>query len=165
MGFQVVPGLSIVGEAGVPLLQREGLRVVFLVDSDRGGESNYQKLIRAGIDKTRILRLSETLTGLTLEDLIAARAYVDAVNGELKQWQGATVDFPISALPNTGRARAVQDWCSLQGLDAPSKTGVAGRLLERSDGTSLVEKGREADLVRLYASVGKALELRTAVSG
>jgi predicted ATP-dependent endonuclease of OLD family len=158
LGFQVVPGLATASADEVALLEHGAPRTAYLVDSDPGGDEISRKLKRAGINGERIFRLPKRNgSALVIEDLLAPKVYVAAIQEELRRSLGTQFLFPEPELPITGRPQAIEAWCHAREISPPKKRAVAYRVLEaRSDGPILAEEYREP-LRELFASIRDAL--------
>jgi hypothetical protein len=143
--YQAVPSFA---EATDDEIQRFDLiagRIAFLADGDKGGRDHVQKLLDNGISEDQILYLGDDPeSGLAIEDLLVKSIYLTAVNRELHAWHG--LEYPADQLPDTGRSRAVKDWCAEQtGRDGKpvkvSKVDIAQRVLDqRSPEVKLLAK-------------------------
>jgi energy-coupling factor transporter ATP-binding protein EcfA2 len=128
--YRVAPGISNASAASLGLLDAEGGRVAYVVDGDGGGDELRDALLAAGIEGSRIHSLRD-LTGeaATLEDLVTAEAYVDAVHVELRPYLDD--DLPqVSDLGEIGRASKVKSWCSARSVSPPSKIRVAQHIVD-----------------------------------
>jgi hypothetical protein len=98
--------------------------------------------------------------GLTLEDMLDARIYADALNAELARSHGADMQIPIDAIPAKARSNAVETWCVGQGVPAPSKTHVSYRVLDLiADGRTVVAANRRTTLAGVHERLATALRL------
>ena len=129
LGYQIVPGISAFRDTKE--LEMQAACVAFLLDGDDAGAKRKEWLIEAGIERSRILTLSEfTAAGTVLEDLVAQDAYLAAVNYELRTRQRAAEKIGLTdQLPTVGRPTWVEDWCHQHALDPPSKVCVANQIL------------------------------------
>lgn len=121
-------------------------RIAFLADGDDGGRRHVQQLLDNGISEKQVVYWGEDPeSDLAIEDFLTKSVYLNAVNKELHDWHG--LEFPASELPDKGRSKAVEDWCSQQtGRDGNpvklSKVDVAQRVLDqRSDAKLLAKAG------------------------
>jgi predicted ATP-dependent endonuclease of OLD family len=125
--YQIAPGLSEAGIELYPELDGEAARTVFVVDGDPGGTTLRKQLETAGISKKKI----RTLGATTLEDVLDAESYVQAVNALLHSAnRSKRRSIAVEDLPNDLRSRYVEDWCKQGGLKCPSKVAIAVRLVE-----------------------------------
>lgn len=162
LGFQIVPGLAGVSESGVPLLERSGIGVVFLLDADDGGAENRKKLLRAQIDEHRVFQLpSTTEQQLVLEDFLAPDLYVDAVNEELKR-SSISPRVTSALLGNNRRPARLRDWCVNQQCREPGRRAVAYRILEllaKQPDRQVVVRSKHQQLRQLYERIAKQLQI------
>jgi AAA domain, putative AbiEii toxin, Type IV TA system len=143
--YQAVPSFA---EATADEIRRFDLmagRIAFLADGDEGGRNHVQRLLDNGIAGEQIIYLGgDSESGLSIEDLLAKDIYLKAVNDELDAWH--QLEYPASMLPETGRSKAVEDWCAEQtGRNGQpvelSKVDVAQRVLDqREPGVKLLAK-------------------------
>jgi hypothetical protein len=161
LGFQVAPGIAEAAPEALAQLDLTAARVVYLVDSDPDGDRHCTRLVTAGVQAARILRLGRTNQGLSLEDLISRDIYLAAVQAELRERHG--LDIPAPEIPDIGRARAVANWCKKQSVDGSqielSKRAVSQRVLEQRFDHTIVAKKR-LDLLRtLHSRISALLEV------
>jgi len=114
--YRIVPGLSELPGESVGSLMAHAGSVVCLTDDDQGGRDIANRLRVGSVPPDRILSLAQVASGSTLEDVIAAAIFAEAVNSELDTWGINTFRVDSTALPATGR----WGWLQLQG--APSGT-------------------------------------------
>lgn len=158
LDFQVVPGLSEANRAEIVQLDGEAPRTVYLIDSDKGGQELRRQLTKAGISESRIFLIPDRgKQGLVIEDLVDPKAYLEAVNEELRRSRGQDASFPKSKLPIAGRPKAVSDWCKMQGIEPPSKRAVAYRVLESGIGGSVLAEHHTRPLQELYFAMKSLL--------
>jgi ABC-type transport system involved in cytochrome c biogenesis ATPase subunit len=134
LGFQVVPGLSEVHRDDVPDLERQAGHVVFLRDSDEGGERlELDKLSERARAEGRVLELGDgEIPGLCIEDLLRADYLVDAFNDILSRCRPSCAErLAIEELPAVGRGRFLVDWCADRGLDELSKPLIGQEVVDR----------------------------------
>jgi hypothetical protein len=163
--YRIAPGLSNASTADLELLDEQGSRVVFLVDADEGGDNLSKRLADAGIPVGRILSVrSPESIFRTPEDLINRDLYLEAVRTELA---GFDVHLQsLDAIPDGGRAKAVEDLCRNQKVHAPSKPRVVGRVLTMArDSTNenarrILGEGAASALQDLDAEIRAALKIR-----
>jgi hypothetical protein len=172
--FQIAPGLAEVTPGRFGELSLEGGAVIYIVDDDDGGATHKDHLVRAGVDPNVILSYSDTSgTGTTLEDLIDAGLFVDAVNAELSERQHASVQLTIADLPPIGRSKAIREWCKQHGLEPVTKVTLCQRIVdihyERSIGgasrdpaTEILTEDARAVLTRLLTRVEAAFGIPSA---
>ncbi|HWB68515.1 MAG TPA: hypothetical protein VG518_00915, partial [Solirubrobacterales bacterium] len=80
LGYQVVPGAAQSPPTRIAGLDLSGIRTIWIVDGDQGGEDRRKFLFDNGIPEDRLHLLSDHTGGLELEDLIHSSTYVKAVN-------------------------------------------------------------------------------------
>jgi predicted ATP-dependent endonuclease of OLD family len=159
LGFQIVPGLSVVSEADVGLLENGAPRTAYLVDNDEGGKKIRQKLKGAGIPDDRIFSLSDALgPELVLEDLIRKDIYLFAVNEELRRSHGGDYSMKEADIPDSRRPKAVEEWCKGKGIKPPNKRAVAYRVVEEKVDGPIVSPDHKDRLLNLYLKVEIALQ-------
>ncbi|WP_064444340.1 AAA family ATPase [Rhodococcus sp. YH3-3] len=126
--YQVAPGLSEVAFEIYPDLDLEGSRVAFIVDGDKGGQDLRKRLIKGGIDGSRITSLG----AITLENLIERDLYRDQMKILIGECNiGSTVpDLPDLSDDSLPWPTAIDKWALPLGLKAPSKVAVASALVE-----------------------------------
>jgi len=164
--YRIVPGLSEIGEADVPLLAHNGAEVVCLTDGDDAGRAIVEKLRAGGMDDTRLRSLGAIEPGCTLEDLVEPKVLAVAINSELETWAIGPFRVAAEDLPETGRWA----WLEAKGAqtDTPikrlSKVRVAQRVVDL--GRHGATDGEPDDLVDPRVRVALQaleLELRTAL--
>lgn len=160
LDFQVAPGLSNVSEEAAQELDLVAARVVHLLDGDKGGKEIESLLLRAGVPRERILRLSSRKTEpLVLEDLLDADVYLQAVNAEIARWHDDPPAMPKTKLSKTLRPQSVKRWCeSLNpAIEPPGRRAVAHSVLEQRSSRPLVAGNRRARLKKLYGLIDALL--------
>jgi predicted ATP-dependent endonuclease of OLD family len=150
LGFQIVPGLSNASIDEIGLLEAQGPRTAYLVDSDSGGKALQSKLRSGGIKDNRIFELP---AGLVIEDLISSDVYVNAINEEINRSHGSSIFFDINILPETQRAKFVEDWCKEKNISAPSKRAIAYRVLESKNDSAILNMAYVSTLQTLYSKL------------
>lgn len=145
LAFQPVPNFAQATGDEIKQFDLIAGRIAFLADGDEGGRRHVAKLIRHGMDPEQIVYVGNAEDSeLSIEDLLVKSVYLRAVNEQLAAWEG--IEYPAESLPEKGRSKAVEDWCSTQvGMDGEpvelSKVDVAQRVLDqRSPGTKLLAK-------------------------
>jgi predicted ATP-dependent endonuclease of OLD family len=162
LGFQVAPGLAELTPAAVPQLDLEAARVAYVVDDDKAGRAIRKKLGRGGVPDDLIVTLGGRSSGLVLEDMCKREAYGKAVNSEFARSHGEAIQMPETAVPAKGRPAALEAWCSQEGIEPPSKTAIAYRVLDIcAEGEGIVARNRRAALVSTYRELARALRLDT----
>ena len=134
LDFQVVPGIAVVAAVGVAKLRTEAGRLAFIVDGDKGGLKNRQKLIDGGVSEHQIVVLWDglDLSEYELEDFIDPSAYVKAVNAELACWNQMDDELSIADLSSSLVTKGVDTWCKTHGVSSPDKSAVAQRVVNVS---------------------------------
>jgi predicted ATP-dependent endonuclease of OLD family len=165
IGFQVVPGLSAAGRSDFARLELGAPRVAYLVDSDAAGRDLERQLTKAGIDKSRIVRLGKGLRAAqTLEDFIDPEVYTKAVSEELRRSYGDRLSFSPQNLSNRApMVRAVEEFCESNGVKPPSKRAIAYRVLEHRVKTmeGILHRRHRSHLRAIYKEIRSALEVHT----
>ncbi|MCU1370091.1 MAG: hypothetical protein JWO77_1285 [Ilumatobacteraceae bacterium] len=133
--YRVAPGISNASTDSLGDLDKEGGRVAYIVDGDPPGLALAVALEDAGIDGERIHSLAHLASGgVTLEDLVTAEVYVEAVQIELRPYLAD--DLPqVSDLSEAGRAAVVKAWCKARDVDPPSKIRVAQNIVSAATQT------------------------------
>ena len=157
--FQLVPGLANVANNSVVHLDMAAARVAFLVDGDQGGDGIVKKLRAAGVPQARIFRLGSDQRRPTLEDLVDARSFQEAVNRELAR---ANLDarIPLSDIRMKPRFRALEKWCTKQHpkIKPPPKLAIAQQLLSAARrGETIVDPSSAKSLLTLYTQIERVL--------
>lgn len=165
LGFQVVPGLSEVHRDDVPDLERQAGHVVFLRDSDEGGERlELDKLSERARADGRVLELGDgEIPGLCIEDLLRADYLVDAFNDVLARCRpSCTERLASEELPTVSRGRFLVDWCTDRGLDELSKPLIGQEVVDRGrvEDEPIIEPDRKEHVRRLYDRLGAAFTPR-----
>ncbi|MEP5938700.1 MAG: AAA family ATPase [Erythrobacter sp.] len=79
--FQTIPGISRTSGQQLPLLAAQGKVVVFVVDSDGGGEDLENQIVAAGFDKKQIVPIgADNNLHFTIEDFVDPKLLADGVN-------------------------------------------------------------------------------------
>jgi energy-coupling factor transporter ATP-binding protein EcfA2 len=157
--FQLVPGLANVANDSVVHLDMAAARVAFLVDADDGGAGIITKLRAANVGKERILTLGSTRHRRTLEDLVAPRAFQEAVSQEFARGD-AGASIPLAELRSKPRYRSLVKWCERQRppIEPPDKSAIAQRLLGLArQGEQIVDPSAVKLLKALYAEIQQVL--------
>lgn len=158
--FQVAPGLAELAPSAVDSLDLEAARIAYFLDGDRAGREIKKKLKKGGVPEDLIVSLGGKSSELVLEDLLEVQVLVTALNEELERSYGLGDELSASDLPARGRPAAVKAWCEKRGVNAPSKTALAYRLLElRSDGIPLLAPNRKETLSQAHEGLRQALGL------
>ena len=157
LGFQIAPATPQAPASRIAGLEHEAPNVVWLHDHDEGGRSFRDRLLQAGVPRSRVIALAATKNDLVLEDLIARDVYLEAVAEELRRG-GVEVVIPPSAVGDSNRPKALQQWAEENRLRLPNKVAVANRIVERRlDYERLVEPKRVATLRTLHRRLTAAL--------
>ena len=161
LGFQLVPGLSNANGAQLRLLESHGSHALYLVDNDQGGRDLRKFLIANGIEISNIMAIASSRSAVeTVEDLLAAKVFLGAVNETLHMFQPESkISLRLSEVPLAGRSAALEKWCSRKRLRPLSKRAIAYNVLEQK---SRKPNGRIADSKRHQAvrAVYRRLEKR-----
>ncbi|PKN15963.1 MAG: hypothetical protein CVU66_02635 [Deltaproteobacteria bacterium HGW-Deltaproteobacteria-23] len=157
LGFQIVPGLSNASIEEISLLEAQGPRTAYLVDSDSGGNALRTKLKSGGIQGNRIFELPAELA---LEDIITREVYVEAINQELKRSHGSSFVFAVDMLPDVQRAKFLDDWCKSQNISPPSKRAIAYRILECKNNYPILDEAHITTLQTLYSELMSLFKLK-----
>ena len=107
LGFQIVPGLSNMKNAQLPLLGRVGSKVAYIVDNDPGGKALEKALKKEGIEANRIKKISKGKTFLTLEDCLEKDVWASAVNTYIAKYGESLGVSKITKFPNSNRIAAL----------------------------------------------------------
>lgn len=135
--YQIAPGLSEVPKDFYPQLDFEAAKVVYLVDSDGGGDELANGLTEAGVPTHLVVRLG--FPGV--ENLLDPSTYLEAVAQLLPECNPSTTPASIPALPTLpdaqdhAWAKVVGQWVKDQGLQMPSKVALANWLVENRKAT------------------------------
>jgi predicted ATP-dependent endonuclease of OLD family len=147
LGFQVAPASSEAPASHIAGLDREALRVVWVVDGDEAGRSIRTRLRRAKIPTERIKFVAGEASPKVMEDLLQPAVFVRAVNLELER-SGQTPRIGEADLPKVNRPDALKKWCARKRIPMPTRVAIANRVLD-------ISRGPEADAPqRLLASDG-----------
>jgi len=158
LDFQVAPGLANYSGTGLEL-EETAARVVYLVDGDPGGDEKKRQLMEVlGIDENRIKQFP---TGTALEDYVHIDTYLGLVNSLLDLSQLAERITPDSLDRTKPVSKAVADWCSARGAEAPGKPVVAAQLVGDAQNLRLADGAKEV-LKSLHADISKTLSARNA---
>ena len=101
--YRIVPGLSDIAGAEVSSLPHHAGKVVSLTDGDDGGLEICAKLRAGGIAADDIFNLGQVRDGCSLEDIVDAEVFADAINRELTTWNIGPFRASASDLPASGR--------------------------------------------------------------
>jgi hypothetical protein len=130
--YRVVPGLAELAEDRVDSVHHHAGKVLCLTDDDEGGAAIREKLVGGGVTEDTIFSLGVALAGCTLEDLVRADLFADAVNHELDTWGLGPMRVDVAQVPATGR----WSWLLAEGastatpIDKLSKARVAQRIVD-----------------------------------
>lgn len=153
--YRVVPGLAELAEDRVDNVHHHAGKVLCLTDDDEGGHAIRTKLIAGGVSEDTIFTLGSVAAGYTLEDLIRAELFADAVNQELQTWGLGPLRVETAKVPATAR----WSWLLAEGastgtpIDKLSKARVAQRIVDAGRGA---ESGTER-VLRLVPAVTDGL--------
>lgn len=130
--YRVVPGLAELAEDRVDSVHHHAGKVLCFTDDDEGGAAIRAKLVGGGVSEDTIFSLGVALAGCTLEDLVRADLFADAVNQELDTWGLGPMRVDVAQVPATGR----WSWLLAEGastttpIDKLSKARVAQRIVD-----------------------------------
>lgn len=150
--YRVVPGLAELAEDRVDSVHHHAGKVLCLTDDDQGGEAIRTKLIAGGVSGDTIFHLGCVVAGCTLEDLVRAELFAEAVNQELDTWGLGPLRVDVADVPATAR------WSWLFGQGASTGTPI-DKLSKARIAQRIVDAGREAEL-----GTGAVLRLDPTVS-
>lgn len=152
LDYQVAPGIANYNGTGIEL-EETAARVAYLLDGDSGGDEHRQRLTDMGIDDSRIFNLE---AGNATEDYVHPDRYLEVVNTFLADKAHPTVasEDLMGGIPI---AKALADWCKERGIDAPSKTAVASRLVGAPEALKLAD-GAADFLADLHKRINEALK-------
>ena len=162
LGYQVTPSFAGADPEAIPNFDLLASRVAYLADGDKGGCDHAKKLTKHGVLMEQILFLGGSNTsGLSLEDIVTKKAYLQAVNRELEVWQD-DAKFPEEALPDTGRSAAVRKWCKRRtGRDGDpielSNVAIAQRVLDQRQSEKQLVRTDKRDVLRQLDQKAEAL--------
>lgn len=153
--YRIAPGIANTPAEDLRKLDDEGGRVVYLVDGDDGGHAHRENLLAAGIDGARIIDLATVGgDGFTPEDGVVLDLLMEAVNREGEPfWNGQRPT--AEGLPDTGRSKAIEDWCKDENLPSVSKVRVAQAIVEASWGPLADEADGEGGRQILSSEEGR----------
>lgn len=160
--YQIAPGLAEAPSDMPEQLEAVGARVVYLVDSDEGGEKKAKRLVRDGIEESRILKSGAP----GVENLLNPANYRDAyleVLGPAGVTTATDLDPPpdLVAWHESSWANQMDSWAESQGLKPPGKTAVATYMTEH--GLALPGLEAEAVLRHLHSSIAELLGVDSGV--
>lgn len=162
LGFQVVLGLSEAPSSALSLIENQAPTVAFLVDNDAEGKKIIKKIKASGIDEARIFRLSTDDKVQVLEDCIRKELYLRVINDALQDWNQNSPTILPDELPESNRPLGVKNWCKSKGIEPPSKTVIAYRLLDLAAGETqerLIREDLQESFQRLYQNIVQSLSL------
>lgn len=126
--YRIVPGLSEIPENQMTSLVHHAGSMVFLADGDAAGVKRLAQLRKNGVISDRLLHIGIVRRGSTLEDLVTAVAFAEAVNQEIETWGLSGRRISATQVPNLER------WKWLQQQDPKfaslSKNRVAQRIVD-----------------------------------
>jgi hypothetical protein len=146
LGYAIVPGACTTPPQQIAGLDLQGVRTVWVLDADDAGRKRREEL-KDHVPDERILLLSEE-GEMEIEDLVAADAYVAAVNLYLADI-GAETEFSEDDLPAElcKRPETVDAWCESRQLQPPSKPAIAIKIIELAEEKPLLD-AQQAETVR-----------------
>ncbi len=164
--YRVVPGLSALVDESLATLGHHAASVGGLADGDEGGRAIVKRIEDADALPGRMFSLRSVCDGCTLEDLVRADVFAEAINSEISTWGLGDYRVKASDLSATGRwnaliAAAESAGTSLKGLAKPR---VAQRVVDiarrqRSEGgpSTCLDPRRQPQLRALHESLEAAL--------
>lgn len=160
LGFQVVPGAASVPPTRIAGLDLQGVRSAWILDGDKSGRDRQKFLVKSGIPAGRIVLLGSAKKGVDLEDLIDPHTYVYAVNAYAKD-VACEGELLVTELPkqSCARHRTVEAWFGARGKKPPSKTAIAGKVIEQRGSMALVSATQRPVLRNLGQSLRKLLQI------
>ncbi|MBE9028580.1 AAA family ATPase [filamentous cyanobacterium LEGE 11480] len=158
IGFQIVPGLSSQTNEQIGIIDSESTRTIYLVDGDSAGRAIRAKILKAGVDQSRIVDLP-MLNGqeTVLEDYISADVYLRCVNVDLEM--SGCPAIPDNKLSGSNRPKQLESWCEQHNCSIPSKRSVAYRVVDEKNEHNIVEKSAVEAVKTLYSKLLAALQL------
>ncbi len=163
--YRVVPGLADIEQNRIGTLSEHAGKVACLADGDEAGLHKIEQIKNAGIDAKSLFTLGDVAPDSTLEDLVVADVFAEAVNVELDTWGIGPTRVTSEQVPQTGR------WTWLMGLGQSegtkihrlSKFRVAQRMVdlsasgEQSAGHNLVSPPLKEPLRKLHKRISAFL--------
>jgi AAA domain, putative AbiEii toxin, Type IV TA system/AAA domain len=167
--YRIVPGLADVTRRRMGNVSGHAGVVACLADGDAEGRKILAQVEKAGVQKRFLFNLGE-LRGddSTLEDLVRAEVFSNAVNTEFATWAIPAAPINAANVPVTGRWNWLKA-LSVEGndngiADRLSKIRVAQRMVDQATGdsasaavVSLLDAGVRTPLVKLHKKIVKAL--------
>lgn len=135
--YRIVPGLSELAGDHVGSLKEHAGSVVCLTDDDDGGRDLANRLCQASWPPGRIVSLGRITPGCTLEDVVAARVFADAVNAELDTWAISAFRVDSATVPATGR----WGWLQSQGEESGAEFGRLSKVRVAQRVVDLARRG------------------------
>jgi predicted ATP-dependent endonuclease of OLD family len=156
LGFQIAPGVSESDNAWLKTLQKEGRRVVFIVDGDDEGEKHVKNLKKAGVDEFVIINLRRFADApCVIEDFIEKEVYVAALNQELER-SGSEIFVENTDIGDYMKPSSFRHWCKQYDVREINKVDIAYRILDIAiddPEKSIVSKNHIDSLNRLYHEI------------
>ncbi len=153
LNFQIAPGISNSSNERIKLLNSEGSKVVFLVDSDKGGDELKKNLIKNGIDRNKVISLTSGKSKRkVLEDLIDPSVYTSVINTIIS----GNKKVAIKDLGDSNRPNSLKLWGGKNKVKIPSKRMLAIQILNHlTDNPDLQIFDRKAEtlLKNLYEKI------------
>jgi hypothetical protein len=137
--YRVVPGLAELAQDRVDSVHHHAGKVLCLTDDDEGGVAIRSKLVAGGVSEDTIFSLGRVAAGLTLEDLVRADLFADAVNQELDTWGLGPMRVDAGQIPPTGR----WSWLLAEGASTSTPTD---KLSKARVAQRMVDAGRDNEL-------------------
>lgn len=129
--YRVVPGLAELADAHVGAIAHHAGSVVCLTDDDESG-TRIRGRLEGSLDQSAIMHLGQVAPGCTLEDLVKADLFAQAVNDELTTWSLGSFRIEAASVPKTGRWKWLEEVGLRAGSDISSlgKVRVAQRMVD-----------------------------------
>ena len=165
--YQVVPRIAGATAEEISNFDLIAPRLVCLADGDAGGEDHAANLARNGIAEDHVVFLGgDAKSGISLEDLIDEEVMLSALSSQLDDLDA---EYPLSALPKSGRGKAISQWFAEQGDadDVPlrlDKPALAQSVLEMRRDRALLDAGHQQGLIELDAEIRQILNSPVAPS-
>lgn len=158
--YRVVPGLADLEQNRFGTLSEHAGKVACLADGDDEGLRKIAEITDAGIDAKSLFHLGNVAAGCSLEDLVTAEVFAEAVNVELDTWSIGPTRVG-AGVPSTGRWRWLEATAESEGTEIRrlSKTRVAQRMVDLSrlddqgERRSLVSPELKKPLLKLHKQI------------
>lgn len=128
VGFQIAPASSEAPAAHVAGLDREAVRVMWLVDGDTAG-GDLAREVRGQLGEDRVVPLAGPGSGKVLEDLLLPSVYAQAINDQLGR-SGIVPRITPERLNRVNSPTQLAAWCQENDVRVPNKMDIANRVLD-----------------------------------